>query len=106
MSASRAESDYGSDFGDEVELELRDLLHGFESNSQQRNGVAANTPAALAGMPTVLLEHDMDEYGWREGGIEVLEDDAGILIMPREVDDSQSEVERECSRDLGHHHDN
>lgn len=104
--SSRAESDYGSDFGDEVDLELRDLLQGIESKSQQRNGVAANTPAALAGMPSVLLDHDMDEYGWREGGIEVLEDDAGILIIPMEVDDSQSQIERECSCDIGQYHDN
>jgi len=105
MSASRAESDYGSEFGDEVDVELRDLLQGIESDSQQRNGVSANTQAALAGMPTVLLDHDMDEYGWREGAVEILEDDAGIAIIPMEIDNSQSEVERKCLHDLQQYHD-
>lgn len=106
MSASRAESDYGSDFGDDVDLELGDVLDDRyhrappSVGSRQQDGTATKISAAHAAMPTVLLDHDMDEYGWREGGIEVLEDDAGILLMPMEIDNSQGEVRRECLHDL------
>jgi len=98
MSASQAGSDYGSDFGDDVELELRDILQDIESQHSphlprpgRQDVVAANDPE-LVGMPTVLLDHDMDEYGWREGGIEVLEDDLETLIMPMEIDHAAGKV--------------
>lgn len=94
MSATRAESDYGSDFGDSAEIDVIEVLDDFSSGSQvfhsSHHHAVANLPSLLA-MPTVLLDHDQDEYGWRDGEVEILEDDAGIALLPRESNVRESE---------------
>ena len=92
--ATRAESDYGSEFGDGVDIELLDVPDDFRSGSQvlqSSHQDAVTTLPSLLAMPTVLLDHDRDEYGWRDGEVEVFEDDAGIAIIPRESDVRESE---------------
>jgi hypothetical protein len=93
MSASVAGSDYGSEFGD---FELTDFPDNFSPQralqflGPSRQDAVASLPALLA-FPTVLLDHDQDEYGWREGEVEVLEDDADVAILPLEIGYSESQ---------------
>jgi len=92
--ATRAESDYGSEFGEGVEIDLLDVPDDFRSVSQvlqSSNQDAVATLPSLLAMPTVLLDHDRDEYGWRDGEVEVFEDDAGIAIILHECDVRESE---------------
>jgi hypothetical protein len=92
--ATRAESDYGSEFGDPEDIELADVLDDIYSGSQVSQSLpqdAVATLPSLLAMPTVLLDHDQDEYGWRDGEVEIFEDDAGIAIIPREGDVRESE---------------
>lgn len=95
---SHAGSDYGSDFGEDEELS--ELLQDVEvRHASQRPGylqqdAAANVVPSLAAMPSVLVDHDMDEYGWRDGEVEVVEDDAGMLISPMEIEGWEGEVRR------------
>lgn len=107
---SHAGSDYGSDI--EEDEDLSELLHDveFQHASQQRlrfleQNAEASVVPTLAAMPSVLVDHDMDEYGWRDGEVEVLEDDAGILISPMEVGDQKDEdrCERRCQCALLRH---
>ena len=94
MSAIRAESDYGSDFGDEADFELTDVPDDFDSRSQVLQSSAQDAEAtlrSLLAMPTVLLDHDQDEYGWRDGEVEILEDDAGIAFISCESNVCESE---------------
>ena len=92
--ATRAESDYGSDFGDAVDFEPTDVLGESGSESQifqsSHQDAVATLPSLLA-MPTVLLDHNQDEYGWRDGEVEIFEDDAGIAVISRENDVRESE---------------
>jgi hypothetical protein len=91
--ASHTGSDYGSDFGEIDVTEILDEVeqrHASQSFGSARHDAVASIPALLA-MPTVLLDHDQDEYGWREGEVEVLEDDAGFAILPLEIGYSESQ---------------
>lgn len=93
--ASHAGSDYGSEFGDADVTDILDLdgvgqQQASRSLSPPRHDAVASVPALLA-MPTVLLDHGQDEYGWREGEVEVLEYDAGVAILPLEVGYSESQ---------------